>query len=193
MKRCGAVVLAAGGSSRLGRPKQLLTLEGESLLHRVARMAVDAGFSPVVVVLGAVDEPCRRALEGLPVDVVKNARWVEGLGSSVAAGIGAVTQCDGALLLPCDQPGLTVAALRRLADAFTGSGIVASRYAGTTGTPVLFSSAHFTRLRALTGDIGAKSLLRQFAREVTEIDMPEAQLDIDSEVDWQRVSQAIGD
>lgn len=193
MKGCGAVVLAAGGSSRLGRPKQLLVLNGESLLRRVARIAVEAGFSPVVVVLGAVNEPCRRALEGLPVDVVENSRWHEGLGSSVAAGIGAMAQCDGALLLLCDQPALTVDALRRLADAFTGSGIVASRYAGTTGTPVLFSSAHFTRLRTLTGDIGAKSLLRQFAREVTEIDMPEAALDIDSEEDWQQVSQPIED
>ena len=185
MRRIGAVILAAGGSARLGRPKQLLILDGETLLRRIARGAVEAAASPVIVVLGAVLGPCRATLEGLDVRVLENPAWREGLATSLAAGVAALGEVDGAMLLLCDQPGITPAALRRLVAAFTDDRIVASGYAGTVGTPAIFPSAHFPALRELTGDAGAKRLLQRPEQELIVVDLPEAVVDIDSAGDWE--------
>src|SRR5438045_3195305 len=85
-----AVILAAGASSRLGKPKQLLGFRGHSLLRRAAEAALSAGCQPVVVVLGACLEPSVRELAGLPVQVVENREWQEGIGSSVRTGVEAL-------------------------------------------------------------------------------------------------------
>lgn len=187
MMRIGAVILAAGGSSRLGQPKQLLVLDGEPLLRRIARSAVETGASPVVVVLGAVLDPCRNALEGLDVRMVENPRWQDGMGTSVAAGVAALGNVDAAMLLVCDQPGITLAALRRLIAAFTGPHVIAARYAGTVGTPAIFPSTHFSALCELSGDTGARRLLRQNGGDVIVLDLPEAELDVDTEGDWAKI------
>ncbi|OAI43270.1 hypothetical protein AYO41_02310 [Verrucomicrobia bacterium SCGC AG-212-E04] len=189
MKRIGAVILAAGGSARLGRPKQLLVLDGETLLRRIARGAIDAGANPVIVVLGAVVGPCRATLEGLDVRVVENPAWREGLATSLAAGVAALGEVDGALLLLCDQPSITPDTLRRIMAAFAGDRIVAAGYAGTVGTPAIFPSEHFSALGGLTGDAGAKRLLQRHERELIVVDLPEAVVDIDSAGDWEKFRQ----
>ncbi len=187
--RVAAIILAAGNSSRLGRPKQLLELAGETLLHRAARVALEAGFAPVVVVLGAIVEQARAALADLDVRITINERWRDGLGTSVSAGIGAVDDADAAVLLTCDQARVDVGSLRRLRAAYddTCPGIIASRYTGVLGVPALFSREHFPALRQLDGESGARTLLREFSAEVTAIDLPEAAVDIDREADWAAV------
>ncbi len=184
--RVAAVILAAGGSSRLGRPKQLLEIKGESLLHRAARVTLEAGFAPVVVVLGAVVEQARDAIADLHLSDVINERWREGLGTSISIGIGAVADSDAALLLACDQARVEAASLHRLKLAYAEkpTGIIASRYAGVVGVPALFSREFFPALQRLDGDVGARTVLRAFATEVVAVEMPEAAIDIDEEVDW---------
>ena len=186
------MLLAAGGSSRLGEPKQLLVHGGEPLVRRAARAALDAGAAPVFAVLGAEAAPVRRALDGMrEVRTVVNAAWATGLASSLAAGIGAArdaSECDGVLVLLADQPLVDAASLRRLLDAFGGERrVVASSYAGTLGVPAVFGREHLDALCALQGDRGAGAWLRGRAAEVTPVPMDAAALDVDTAADVARL------
>src|SRR6266702_4005605 len=111
-----AIILAAGGSHRLGQPKQLLMYGGETLLNRAIRIALEAGASPVVAVLGAEFERMRESIESRSVIAVHNDRWRQGMGGSIHAGMRALTACapdvEGVLLMSCDQPRLTADHLR---------------------------------------------------------------------------------
>ncbi|HEY0593689.1 MAG TPA: nucleotidyltransferase family protein [Thermoanaerobaculia bacterium] len=183
--RIAAVVLAAGGSTRMRRPKALLQLDGESFVLRVARVAGEAGFSPVVVVAGEEIGAIREAVA--PVRAVENVEWREGLASSIRAGIASVAaECDAALLLLADQPLVSAAHLRELARAFAdGSDPVATAYGRRRGVPAIFGSRWFDELRALTGDRGARDLLeREAARTFGDGDPP---FDVDTPEDYERL------
>jgi molybdenum cofactor cytidylyltransferase len=197
----GAVVLAAGGSTRLGRPKQLVVHDGRPLVVRAADAARRAGTNPVVVVLGAEADAVRAVLADLPVVQVVNARWADGMGTSVAEGMRAIIEhapaLRGVLLLLADQPLVDHAALARLlarwgeADISAGDGdahvtIAAAAYAGTVGVPAVFGRAHFDSLRSLAPDAGAAALLRATGARVLRVPMPEAATDIDTPVDLDR-------
>jgi molybdenum cofactor cytidylyltransferase len=182
------VVLAAGGSTRLGRPKQLLELRGEPLVRRAARIAAEAGYDPVVVVLGAEAEAVAGAL-GPPWHAVANPRWGSGAASSVRAGLEALQALrpgvEGVLLLACDQPLLEPRHLAALAAALgPGRAIAASRYAGTLGVPALFARELFGELLALAGERGARGVVARDPRRVAAVDLPEAARDVDTEEDW---------
>jgi CTP:molybdopterin cytidylyltransferase MocA len=182
-----AVVLAAGGSRRLGRPKQLVTIGGEPLVRRVARVAGEVA-SGVCVVLGARAGEVAAALDGMPVRTVINERWEEGVGSSIACGALAVREGDSLLLTTCDQPHLSTAHLAALLAAHAASGgVVASRYAGTIGVPAIFPPALRGALAALGGDRGAKALIA--AHHAAAIDWPEGEWDIDTEADLARLGE----
>ncbi|MDJ0850439.1 MAG: nucleotidyltransferase family protein [Myxococcota bacterium] len=187
MMRPSAVLLAAGGSRRLGRPKQLLVEEGEALVRRAARAALDAGVEEVVVVLGAHAAEVADALAGLALRTVENADWRAGLGSSIACGVRAA-EGDAVLLLLADQPGVDAALLRRLlAAARAGHRRVACAYDDVRGVPALFSDPDdLARLAELSGDRGARTLLAARPDSVHAIDAPEAAFDIDDEADWAR-------
>ena len=183
--KLGAVVLAAGSSTRLGYPKQLIVHEGEPLVRRIAIAAVEAGAAPVIVVLGASAETIAPALSGLrSVTTVVNADWTEGLASSLAAGLTAMvnsSDCDGVLIALTDQPLVDAAALKRLMAAFDGKRrIVASAYAGTIGVPAIFGREHVDALLRLEGDAGAGSWLRSRPDEVTRVPLEAAAFDIDT-------------
>jgi molybdenum cofactor cytidylyltransferase len=184
-------VLAAGGSSRLGRPKQLLLLEGEPLVRRAARAALEAGFAPVVVVVGARAAEVRVALEGLPVEVVENAGWEEGLSSSVRLGVERLGTVGvrAAALLGCDQPHLTAGHLARLEEARLASGalVSASEYAGARGAPAVFDAALFPELAALGGDRGARPVIARDPSRVVGVPFPGGEVDVDHPADWERV------
>src|SRR4051794_5306915 len=135
-----AIILAAGGSRRLGQPKQLLVYRGETLLNRAIRIASEAGASPVLAVLGGGFESIRSSIQSSTAFPVHNHRWRKGMGSSIAAGMRALGVCapdaDGVLLMSCDQPRLTVEHLRALIVAFASEApraIAASAYAGVHG------------------------------------------------------------
>jgi molybdenum cofactor cytidylyltransferase len=180
-----AVVLAAGSSSRLGEPKQLLEFDGEPLLKRVSRVALAAGCDPVLVVLGAQAELCRTAIAELPVQVLENDEWQTGLASSIRCGISAVPEsAAAAMLLTCDQPHVSATLLRELIAASSGGRtIAASRYAETLGIPALFPRSSFCDLLALMGDAGAKRLLLKDVGAVASVLFPEGALDIDRPAD----------
>jgi molybdenum cofactor cytidylyltransferase len=186
--RIGAVVLAAGASTRLGFPKQLIVHEGEPLVRRTARVAVEAGANPVVVVLGANAEMIAPVLSGLPsVTTVVNGEWSKGLSSSLAAGFTALLEiaaCDAVLVTLADQPRVDSAALKRLVAAFGGERrIVASAYDDTVGVPAIFGREHLDALMGLTGDAGAGAWLRGRADEVTSVPLDAAAIDIDTASD----------
>jgi molybdenum cofactor cytidylyltransferase len=172
----GAVVLAAGASSRYGTPKQLQTAGRESWVRRTARLAVEAGGSPVVVIIGAHADEVGHELEGLAgARPVLHPGWRQGMGSSIAAGIRTFytePAVRGALLLTCDQVELEATIVRRLIDTFDDAPLrmVACGYAGTVGIPVIFGRGWFDRLSKLSGDRGAKALLLE--RQEWRIDVP---------------------
>ena len=195
----GAVVLAAGGSTRLGSPKQLLEYGGRSLLRRAAEAALGAGCRPVVVVLGSSAEGLKNQLAGLEAHVVVNPAWGRGMGTSVRLGIETLDALapgvDGALLTLCDQPLVGPGALASLLDAFRhadppGAVIAAALYDGTTGVPAVFGRAHFDELRAVPDGAGAKPVLSRHRLSVIQVPMPEAAADIDTREQYERFSAA---
>ena len=168
-----AVVLAAGASTRLGEPKQLILLAGEKLLERAVRTAREAGCDPIVVVLGAsadrIDEACNL---GNAV-VLVNDLWAEGMASSIRMGITAVRDCPSAILMTCDQPAASAFHLRAL---MASGETTASSYADRRGVPAFFPQAAFPGLMQLQGDAGARTLLQH----APAIPLPGGELDLDT-------------
>jgi CTP:molybdopterin cytidylyltransferase MocA len=171
-----AVLLAAGASRRLGRPKQLVELDGEPLVHRIARIALTA-CEPVAVVAGAV--PLGDVLADLPVAIVDNVVWAEGIASSIRAGIAWASAAEAVVLLTCDQLLLDGAHLHMLIRASGGSRLAASRYEGVLGVPAVFPCELFPVLLALEGDRGAQPLLEA----AVPVDWPAGARDLDTLAD----------
>lgn len=193
-----AIVLAAGASRRLGQPKQLLILGGETLLARVIRLANEAGAAPVYVVLGAHRETICANIspsswkQAVP---VFSKDWEQGIATSIHAGLNALKenapQGSAALILSCDQPRLTAAHLRALIDSFNAqseSSIAASSYAGVIGIPAVFPRSLFPELLELSGDKGARLLLNHppcpliaqpFEGGEIDIDLPDDLIELD--------------
>lgn len=191
--KVGAVILAAGSSSRMGRPKQTLQFEGNSLLRRAALAALGAGCGPVVVVTGAHAELCRRELDGLDVREAFNASWESGMASSVRAGIEGLISMDAgvaaAVLLLCDQPHVTSHVISSLIAAHHASGrpVIASTYGGSFGVPALFSRTLFTELTQLEGMSGAKEVIKRHASEAHFLPFAEGSVDVDTPDDFSRL------
>lgn len=194
--RTAAVVLAAGGSSRLGRPKQLLSLGGRTLIARAVDVAVEAGCDPVIVVLGRDADACTTALAGRDVRIIVNTDWAAGLGTSIRAGVRAAlagaTVMDRVLLLLADQPNVDASTLLRLIAAADGSGrpVTVAAYAGTVGPPVLAGGPFVARLAQWPDDRGAKDLWSANPESVERVDCPEAATDVDTEADYVRLREA---
>jgi len=194
--RVAVVVLAAGGSRRMGSPKQLLRIEGSTLVRRAAETALASRCQGVYVVVGAAAESVRREVLDLPLEVVENRDWERGMAGSIRAGIGAVEaarpEFDAAILAPVDQPRIHPALLDRLIEVFEGGehGIVASAYAGTVGAPALFARRYFGELTALRGDRGAQPVLLARGAEVARIAFPEGSTDLNTPEDYQQFLDA---
>jgi CTP:molybdopterin cytidylyltransferase MocA len=184
-----AVVLAAGASTRLGEPKQLIVIDGETLLERAVRPAREAGCEPVIVVLGAAYvEILANSSLGDAVPVI-NGEWTEGMASSIRLGVrtlGLVAkEAEGVLLMTCDQPVVTAQHLQLLT---TRQEVKASRYAERNGVPAYFPKKCFGELMALTGDAGARALLAQARSE----ELAHGELDIDTPDDLARARELFG-
>ena len=170
-----ALIPAAGKSSRLGQPKQLVKRDGETLVHRAARIALEAGCKRVLVIEGAVE--LREALADLPVERVFCAEWARGPGASLSAGARAAGDVALMVLL-ADQYAVTATHLRALLAA--PGEVAAARYAGQLGVPARFSAPYAAVLRELPDSGGAKGWLRTHASLVTPVDLPDAELDLDT-------------
>lgn len=183
--KIGAVVLAAGKASRFGSPKQLLEIDGETLIDRACRTALEAGCEPVLRVLGAHSE----AILGQPcpehVETLVHAGWEDGMGSSLSAGVCVllerVPELDAVFVMLADQPMVTADLLGEMRAQLSESGVVLCDHGKATGPPALFAKQHFDELMALHGDRGAKAVasnhhaaLVMFADAAWDIDSPEA-------------------
>jgi molybdenum cofactor cytidylyltransferase len=205
MRSIGAVVLAAGGSSRLGEPKQLLRWRGETLIRRAVRTAAEAGCNPVVVVVGETGDEIRsqlairdsriassRALQDVSrIIVVQNAHWQNGVGTSIRRGLEELGEStDAVLLLTCDQPFVESSTLSKLIAERkkTGKWIIASSYANTLGVPALFDRSLFEELRVLPDNLGAKSIIEARQAETISIAFEEGAVDVDTPEDFERLN-----
>ena len=195
MTTIAAVVLAAGGSTRFGQPKQLLDWNGVPLLAHVVDEALDAGLAPVVVVLGAHADAIRPALGTRPVQVLTNYRWAEGLSTSLHVGLSALPpEVAGAVFLQGDQPLVSAALLRSLVARFEESGapIVHPAYEGRRGTPVLFARRLFPELAAVHGDEGGRGLIERHGSVAVPVDDPDILADVDTPEDYRRLRARAG-
>lgn len=194
-KHIGAILLAAGESSRLGTPKQLLLYKGQTLLQHVLKTAIDSNADPVVIVLGAHAEIIEKKIDSNIAKVIVNDTWREGMASSIQVGIKMLLEVNpsaqGAVLMVCDQPCVTSSLINELIEAHqnTGNPIITCSYADTFGPPTLFHKTIFPELLQLKGDVGARSILKRHANKVEAILFPEGSQDIDTIEDYEKLSR----
>ncbi len=182
------VILAAGASRRLGRPKQMERLGGETLLARAVRVAGEAGLGTVFAVVDAADAVLVAEARRLRCEVVLNGEAVEGMASSIRAGVGALRgEIPGVVVMTCDQPAVSAEHLRLLADG-AGEKVVASAYAGRRGVPAYFPAHVFGKLMELRRDAGARNLLR----EAQVIPLEHGELDVDTDEELERARALFG-
>lgn len=192
-KQYGVIILAAGNSSRLGTPKQLVEFNGTPLLDQAIKAATEAVSGPVIIVTGANREQFGDITETSKVNIAVNQDWEEGMASSIRKGIHTIEQSgkevDGAIIMVCDQPYCDAAVLKQLIDAqsTTGKAAIASAYSGSIGTPVLFQRELFEELKKLSGDSGAKKLLQSHPNLVSTIPFEKGVIDIDTPEDLQKL------
>ncbi len=184
------ILLAAGGSARMGTAKQLLIYRNQTFLRHAAEQAIATGCSPVIVVLGSQAPRMKAELLDLKVQTIENPIWQRGIGTSIRAGLSQLPADTQAVILGlCDQPLLGADGLRLLLDAYrdTGRPIIAARYADTVGVPAFFTRRFFPALAALPDDAGAKQLLQTHAADVLPVPLDPAATDIDSPEDFHRL------
>ena len=187
-----AIVLAAGGSRRLGRPKQLVRVGGESLLRRAVRAASDSPCAHVLVVLGEPSAEIRAELASTRAVMVQNAAWERGVGTSIRAGVEAADalSATAVLVMLCDQPFVDAALLSTLVARFVAGDVLgaACLYAGHVGVPALLGPSLLRALRTIGDDEGARKILARAGPAIAVVAAPEAEADIDTEEDVTRLT-----
>jgi molybdenum cofactor cytidylyltransferase len=191
-RRIGIIILAAGGSHRMGQPKQLLPFRERTLLRHAVETAVASMCRPIVVVIGAHAELVSLELQSLPVLIAYNPEWATGIGSSLRLAIqtlGAIDAIEGVVITLSDQPLVTADAVNRIVEAHyqTGKDIVASEYADTHGVPLFIGKRFFDEISALAGTEGAKRVIDRHLEEMTTVPLVEAAFDIDTPNDYERL------
>ena len=192
MKTVAIIILAAGNSSRMGKPKQFLEIGGRSLLKHAVNAAVEAALGPVIVVTGAADEQVRIHLAGAPVTIIRNRDWEEGMGSSIRIGVKAAidsaSAINGVLLMVADQPTADAGVLKKLWLTWVASGqpVAAAVYEGEAGSPAIFDASMLPELLELKGETGAKKLMRSRPGQLAKLEFPEGIRDIDTPEDYER-------
>ena len=190
---CAVVIIAAGESKRLGKPKQLLLVEEDTLLNRLIKIVQGAVNFPIYLVLGANAEKIKAQLSNNNLHIVDNKNWQEGMASSIRVGVQAVVDSainyDGVLIMVCDQPYLTQQAIKDLVtlQQLKKTAIAASFYANIAGTPALFHASVFPDLLALKGDQGAKRIIQERDQELAKLQFDKGILDIDTPEDYQQL------
>lgn len=185
-----AVVLAAGTSSRMGRPKQTVRVGGVPMLERVLKNYRESRVERVVVVIGGHADEVRSAVSFRDEVVVANPRFAEGMSSSLRLGIRHVGDADAAIIALGDQPFVRTSTINRIVSAYEswGARIVVPTYRGDRGNPVLFDRALFPQLGRIRGDVGAKSVVQRNAKDVLEVEVRDGGIlaDIDTPSDLEQ-------
>jgi molybdenum cofactor cytidylyltransferase len=191
--KIGLIILAAGAATRMGRPKQLLSYQGRSLILHAVEVALASVCQPIIVVLGAYVEQIKPELMLKAVQVVENSQWQEGMSSSIRAGISMLlktnSKVDAVIISLADQPLVSPQIFNQLIQSYqeTQKVIIASKYNETTGVPALFSNALFPELMQLEGDRGAKALIQKYIETGLILLIPEAAIDIDTPDDYKQL------
>ena len=189
---CALILLAAGGSTRMGRAKQLLPYRGTTLLRHAVNAALDSRCRPVAVVVGSQAAQMRAELTGLPLQIVSNLAWANGLGTSIRAGLAgllAESSPRAVLFMLCDQPAVTGDLLNALIDRYesTNALIVASCYDDIVGVPALFDAALFEELLELDDAGGAQQLMQRHIDRLERILFAEGSIDVDTPERYDRL------
>ena len=183
------LLLAAGASTRMGRPKQLLPYHGRTLLRHAAETAVASGCAPFVLVTGALHDELVAEVADLPIQVVRNKHWESGMASSIQTGLTAVApaQPRAVLIMLADQPLVTPELLRQLVarQQQTQAPVVATAYGATLGVPALFAASQFPALRRLQGAQGAARLIASLGNAVARVNFPAGLVDVDTPAEYQ--------
>jgi molybdenum cofactor cytidylyltransferase len=188
--KTGIIILAAGNSSRMGKPKQLLNYKGKTLLQTVIDEALKTDCKPIVVVLGANAEEIAARHQNDQIQFVINESWGNGMASSIAAGLSSVIdnniEIENIIITVSDQVFIKMSNFNHLIEKHneTGKNMIASSYAGTMGTPVFFEKRYFDALLSLKGTEGAKKLLKQYPQDVETVVFEGGEIDIDTETDY---------
>lgn len=188
----GLIILAAGSSSRLGKPKQNLVFQGNTLLLRTIKAALAADCQQIVVVLGANGSVIEPTILNQPIQIIHNPAWEEGMSSSIRHGLTTLLNThphmQSVILMLCDQPFADTAIINQLIQASANNKhLVACNYNGTIGVPALFDKSHFEKLLAINGNEGAKKLLLKYKKEVHTVPFPLGMIDIDTIGDYERL------
>lgn len=190
----GIVILAAGESSRLGSPKQLLPYHDKSLLANIVDASLQVPSAQTVVVTGASADQIKKEIAAKEVLTGYNENWKSGISSSIKKGLETVTEkfpsIEACIVAVCDQPYVTAALLNGLIARYrtSGKGIVASAYADTAGTPALFSNKYFDELMRLEGGDGAKKLLKKYSGDLALLPFEKGDIDIDTPQDYAQLT-----
>ncbi len=190
----GIIILAAGNSSRLGSPKQLLYYQGSSLLQRTVAAAETTAYVPIVLVLGAHADQILEQHPDFNINIIINDSWEKGISSSIATGLSKMLELKAdtknVVIAVADQPFIRPEIFTELIEESQRSrkNIVASKYAKTIGTPALFNEIYFDELIALNGNTGAKPLLQKYAADVATIPFELGHIDIDTQKDYNNLN-----
>lgn len=190
---CGVVLLAAGASSRLGRPKQLLMFQGKTLLDHAITSAKNSKAKNIVLVVGANEAAIIHSVITSGITVVKNENWEQGMSTSIIAGLQKIQMeepaIESVIFMACDQPFVTAVLINKLIENYEQiqKPIVASSYGNSVGIPALFDKTIFAAIMTLTGDKGAKKIINQHPDLVHSIDFPLGNNDIDTLSDYEQL------
>lgn len=191
MSKTGIIILAAGSSTRMGEPKQLMIYKNKTLLQHVIGEANNANLEPVICVTGYQSDLITRSILGMEVSIVYNEHWSEGMGSGISSGIKQMllSDVDAVILAVGDQPHVS-SDLFRTMERFrneSGKGIIACSYAGTLGTPVLFNRNYFNHLKSLNGNQGGKNIVKLNLPDVCSVEFENGSVDIDTKQDYDKL------
>jgi molybdenum cofactor cytidylyltransferase len=194
IKKVATILLAAGSSRRMGQPKQLLKFNKKSFIRTIAETALSSCTDNLYIVVGAKKQEMIRELDNIDATIVHHDHWHKGIGSSIRAGIHAVTAdnnlYDGVLILLVDQPAVNTDLLNTMIKKFkAGADIVASSYADSIGVPALFSKTYFRDLEKLADNYGAKILLQKYSQKLVCIPFPYGTFDIDTQEDFKYLKE----
>ncbi|WP_316838483.1 nucleotidyltransferase family protein [Pedobacter gandavensis] len=192
--KTGIIILAAGNSSRLGKPKQLLNYQGETLLTIVSKAAMQSSCEPIVIVLGAYATEISAQHRLSELTYVINENWEAGMSSSIAVGMSAILKhaedLEQVIIAVSDQPFINAEIFENLIkkQQESGKGIIASSYAETWGTPALFNKKYFHQLLSLNGNQGAKHLLKLYQKDCSSLNFELGYVDIDTTSDYNNLN-----
>lgn len=187
------IILAAGASTRMGTPKQLLFYQGRTLLRQITEVAIASVCKPAIVVLGSNADKMRAEINSLPIVVVENLQWSVGMSASINSGMEVLrtlgNNLEAVVLTVCDQPLISPQIINQLVETyhFTKKPIIACEYANTLGVPALFDHTLFSELTALQGTQGAKQIIYNHIHQVIPISFPQGAIDIDTPENYQQL------